>query len=205
MKPHLEERGLLKKVKKKKIKISPLLKQALRQAKSSHKNQKRDDGSSYLLEYIYPVACDILNCGKNCNEKMLATALLHDVLEDDPKMDAKKFKNLFGIKIYNCVKILTKNKKDNSPGSSEKRKREINRNLIKKLEKKNRCTKLVKLADRTNNLASFSLPAVNKKKLERYLKETKEFIIPFAKRENEYSYKKLTETYDRLSRGEDFK
>jgi len=187
-KPNFSEEELISLLKSKQM-FSEKVRLAIEQAKKSHKTQKRDDGSEYLTQHIYPIVADLLSVTDL--EDVIIGALLHDVLEDDPNADKEELKTVFGQHILEIVLPLTKKPEDNTPGIAPKKKTEINKNMLKNLENAPPESKLIKLADRTNNIQSSRRESMKKEKYERYVKETKELFLPFAKKNNEYFYKKM--------------
>lgn len=198
--PFATEQEFIQKLNEYNITLSPLLLEALNQVKVTHLRQKRDDGCPYLEQHIYPIAIDILGLyKKNTPENLILGALLHDVLEDDKKMSDRKFVNKFSKELFDIVKSLTKTEAENLPSLSEKKKMEINKRIIVKLSKAHEFSKLIKLADRANNLASAAtLKNINRAKYNRYLSETKDTYLPFAKEVSPYYYKQLKKIINNL-------
>jgi len=194
--PFLTETQLIEKFNEKKIVLSPLLKLALEQAKKSHINQKRDDGSPYLTEHIYPIVEDLINSfgDKNIPEEILVGALLHDVLEDDETMTEERFINLFGKKIFDIVKPLTKSKEDNVSGLPEKKEKSISKKVFAIISKANKTSKLIKLADKANNLqSSTTIKTTKPQKYKRHIEDIEEMYLSFAEKESPYFYRRLKE------------
>jgi (p)ppGpp synthase/HD superfamily hydrolase len=153
----MTERGLRQKIARAGIRITPLINKALEQAKASHKEQKRDDGSPYLEQHIYPVASEMIDSldekraikrRRQISEKAIAAALLHDVLEDDRSLSDREFIRKFGREVYALVKPLTKPPKENRRRQSQEEKRRINEAQLRKISKAHRIARLIKLADR---------------------------------------------------------
>lgn len=171
-----------------------IIKKAIKQANKSHSDQKRDDGSSYLENHIYPVALSVIDYLKNSEKiihpEIIAGAILHDVLEDDLSIDESKFRYEFGEKVYSLVKSLTKPEKENFLGFDLDEKRKT-RNEFYFNNIKNSCfeTKIIKLADRLNNI--LSLDKVTEEKRKRIIKDTKEHYIPLAKKVDDYFLDKI--------------
>ena len=189
------------KIENSKFANSILIGQALEQAKMTHQNQKRDDRESYLEEHIYPVVADLIDhfADENGADNLLAAAALHDVLEDDKIINDEKFIAEFGQKIYDIVKPITKNQKQNLSDLSQEEKKKINKKMLTSLANAPYFSKVIKLADRANNLAAiYKIEETDKPKFERYVTETKENFLPFARRENEYYYQKLKSLLEEL-------
>ncbi|MDD5433485.1 MAG: HD domain-containing protein [Candidatus Pacebacteria bacterium] len=200
--PFLNKEELLKKLNYRGIVLTPLLNKAFQQAQNTHQEQKRDDGSPCLEQHIYPLISDLVDSfkGQNCPEKLLIAGLLHDVLEDDDATTEAEFIRSFGQDVYDIVKPLTKERAENSPLLPEDRKREINAMMLEKISRAPKFSRLIKLADRTNNLASIiTTKDVNPEKFKRYVIETKELYLPFAKKESDYYFNRLEQLLSEFS------
>lgn len=202
--PRLTEKQLVLEFKKNKIQISQLLRKALIQSKKTHSTHIREDGSSVLEQHIYPITKTIIACykldKKEINHEILASALLHDVIEDDTEITSDAFKRFFGKKVYEIVMSVTKRPKDNISSLSEKEKYRINKLLIKNLKKCPIEAGIIKLADRYNNLiCTISLGKTNSLKYKRYIIEAKEIFLPLAKELSPYFYKRIKYALDTVS------
>ncbi len=195
--PLLTRDTLIRELKKQRINLTPLLSEALLQAEISHSRQRRDDGSSYLNQHIYPVAGLVLEyCireRKRFSEELLAGALLHDVLEDDASISEGDFLKKFGRDIFRIVKPLTKTTWKAYPGKSDWDKRKLAAETYLKLLKKAPWeSKIIKLADRLNNISSVhTIPDLNKRT--DYIRETREFYLPFSEKVSAFFYHRLQE------------
>jgi len=185
--------------------MTPLIRRAIAQAVKTHKNQARDDGGPYLEQHIYPIAIDIINYYKSeypddkVPENLIAGALLHDTLEDDTEITKKQFIKLFGEEVYGIVHPLTKPEHD--PGMSQKDMIALNKSLwINVISKGGYCL-LIKLADRTNNMESFyAFKNLDFPKFYRYMQEVEEQYLPYAKKNNDYFYKRLFDVISELKK-----
>ena len=160
------------------------VKKALELAKKVHGEQKRDDGAPYLEQHVYPVTASLLWIkrldglkGINIKKWMIPAALLHDVLEDGD-IDENEVKDKFGENVYNAVKTLTKGRSWEEKWDIEAYKKNI-MNAPKEV-------RIIKLADRTNNLLCLKYATENKRR--RYLDETREFYLPLARETSNYFY-----------------
>ncbi len=174
---------------------------AIEIAKEVHGDQKRDDGSPYLQQHVYPVTVTVLRIrrllrsqvkeyrelfpdndiwrinrciSKNTREKMVLAALLHDVLEDSD-LDEDVLLREFGDEVYYMVRMLTKKRPGENYDEGE---------YYQRLMNAPRETRMVKLADRMNNL--FCLQYTSKEKRQRYIKETIEHYLPLAAKTSAY-------------------
>ncbi|MBD3313744.1 HD domain-containing protein [Candidatus Woesearchaeota archaeon] len=181
--------------------LTPTVIKALDQAEISHKNQLRDDGADYLEEHVYGVVHEIVLFCKSKKvrptENLICGALLHDVLEDDPSVDEGAFINKFGRTIYEIVAPLTKPDWQKFPGKNkEEKKMNMNKAYFERMSKARYETKIIKLADRLNNL-SYIMHS-NPEKMAFYLKETELFHLPFARQTSAYFYKRIKSLHESL-------
>ncbi len=95
------------------------------------------------------------------------------------------------------VSLLTKKPEENVAEIPENKKTRINAKILKKLEYAPRSAQIVKLEDRLNNLSSFE--KANTPKYVRYVKETEDLFIPFAKKTIPLYKNLLIEQLNRLA------
>lgn len=160
-----------------------LIKKSLAQAQKSHKDHTRDNGTPYLEEHIYPIIQNLI-AAEYKDEKLIAAAILHDVLEDDLNIIEDYFSKTFTKEVYDIVKQLTKTQNN---AKTQQEKYDNNKMHLDSIT--NPKAILIKLADRANNLSCHKENTSPKAK--RYIKETQDFYLPRAKRESEYYYKRL--------------
>jgi len=201
--PYLSEEELIKVLKTNNL-FTPLIEKALKQAKKSHSMQKHAVGTPYLEEHIYPITVSLIDClaPQKPSENLLAAALLHDVLEDDPGLTRSSFTEDFGGQILAIVEPLTKEKHENHTNLPQQEKMTINAKMISRLKSAPYESKLIKLADRYNNLSCvFAIRESQPERYKRVLKETMELHLPLAQKTSPYFYhlylKKLKE-YEEL-------
>ena len=161
--------------------LSQQIQLALQYAERAHKDQKRDQGNPYLEEHIYPIAVGIANRhqGDPDLENMVTLGILHDVLEDDPNVLPQDIERDFGKDMVADLFLVTKRPEDNTSKLSQEETRAINANMLLKLERGSRRARIVKMEDRLNNLSSFE--SADRPKYQRYIEETRNLFIPFAK------------------------
>ncbi len=192
--PFISEKYLLKVLGDLHLDTPEILK-ALTQAKSSHFGKKRDDGADYLTQHIYPIVKSIIEyClqeKRNITEELIIGGLLHDALEDDPRFTKGKLRRNFGRNAAIIVKFLTKDSWKKYSGKSKwERKMVLTQSYLTKMEGAPEEARIIKLADRLNNLSCIHL-SPNAEKRKYYLTETEELYLPFAKRHSTYFYFKL--------------
>lgn len=139
---------------------------AINAAQVLHSGQTRKSGEPYI---DHPMrVCSSLVALQVYDEKILSTAILHDVLEDC-EIDHKGLTLQFGIsqEIVSFVNVLTKIKGADT-GLYYKRIFECP------------VATMVKIADRCHNVSTMA-GVFSKDKLEKYLVETDEFVMPLVK------------------------
>lgn len=173
---------------------SKLVLRALKQARKSHLNQRKHDGSSFFEGHILSTANEIINlyAGKNVPEHLVAAALLHDTVEDDPNYTRSQLEKDFPSKVSTIVKVLTKSPEENQASLTEEEIVKVNKKFLKRIKASSLDVQKVKLADRYNNIDSLeSLKNLRPETYRRYVEETRISFLPFAKKVSPYFYKKL--------------
>jgi len=141
----------------------PLALKAFALAEEAHAGVMRKDGETPYIEHPVKVTSLLFELGIR-DDKILAVALLHDVVEDcEDETIKKKLYETFSSEIIEAVMTLSKPKG-------------YNNNLYYDKIKQNPIATIVKLADRTHNLSTlYSFSEVKKAK---YIKETEDFVYP---------------------------
>lgn len=199
--PYKTETDIVNKLKSKNLYTSNII-LALEQSKKSHNSQKRDSGKSYLKEHIYPITFELIDRFHTHQdiEDIIILALLHDAIEDDKNLTKEEMLKTFGERITSYLLTLTKKEEENTSSLSEEKKYQINKKLIKQTQKSDFVVRIVKLADRLNNMRC--LPIIRgTKKFDRYLKESENFFIPLAKNTSGYFYKEMRSLTKRFLEG----
>ncbi len=133
-------------------------------AKYGHRNQTRDEGNRYF-EHPKAVANILIHeLGFKNDWRIIATALLHDILEDTYLLSEDRIRRNFGKTVASWVKLLSKVPKE---GYHE---RLANCGIWEVL--------LVKLCDRMHNLSTFAV--WDEKRKRKYLQETADRYAPLA-------------------------
>ncbi|MFO8016770.1 MAG: HD domain-containing protein [Candidatus Woesearchaeota archaeon] len=197
---HISKDNIIILLKKHNI-FTPKVIEALNQAEKSHKNQLRDNGADYLKEHIYGVVSELIlfcdNKGTRPTENLICGAILHDALEDDLSLTKETFISKFGGRLYHIVAPLKKPDLQRFPGKSEEEKKmNLNQVYFEQLREAPYETKIIKLADRVNNLSYIAYAKPKKRKF--YLKETNLFHLPFAKQTSDYFYRRIRSLYNSL-------
>ncbi len=154
---------------------SDSLNKAYKFAVDAHQNQKRDEGSPYI---IHPVAVAKILTELKLDSATITTGLLHDTIEDT-NVTYETVKKEFGEEVANLVEGVTKISalEDKATDNS---KAENFRKLILATSKDIRVL-LVKLADRLHNMRTIQF-VKDKNKIIRKAKETMEIYAPLADR-----------------------
>lgn len=163
------------------------------QAREAHADQKRDDGTPYLEQHIYPVALDVMdfyigNEG-SITPQVVAAALLHDAMEEG--MSDHGIISRFGPLTSVYLFALTKPDYRECEGSTiEEQKAARDEQYHQQILSAAPEVQVIKLFDRLNNVSCLHTNP-DKKKVARYITETEEFYLPLAEQVSD-------ELYDRL-------
>ncbi|HVQ44358.1 MAG TPA: HD domain-containing protein [Candidatus Saccharimonadia bacterium] len=170
--------------------LTALIERALEQAIKSHTGQLREDGQPYLTEHIYPVTTLTINFLANeVTEEFVASALLHDCIEDDASFTKAELRSIFGSHICEIVMSLSKPSVAGQFSETQKRQR-VNGAYFKNLQSAPHEAKIIKLLDRIDNL--HWAMTFGKELVTIYLDETKNFYLPFAKTVDARLYETIT-------------
>ncbi len=200
-----------------KIRIDSFVEGAIELAEEVHSGVKREDRKSSFLEtHVWPVTIDVIQHYQK-TDKLLTTlqvvsSILHDVMEDNEKildLNASKaygfdayFRHRFGEYVYNIAVTLKTKPLENYFGTNNEQRQtarffEYCTNLTKSAYD----VKIIKLADRLNNM-KFTSQILEQEKVKRYLREAEDFYIAFSIFPPTVSefYSKMRESYDELKR-----
>ncbi len=200
--PNTTESQLLTELSALALDSNALVRKALAQAFRSHHAQARDDGASYLEQHVYSVTLSVIRyCGtvqRQVTAELVAGALLHDVLEDDADMTDEQFREEFGEKVFSIVKPLSKPDYREYPGETKEHKKyALNLDYFASLRKSPEESRIIKLADRLNNILCIHL-SPKPGKMDFYIKETEDFYMPFAEEVSEYYYNMIEKRIEEL-------
>lgn len=198
-----------------KIRIDSLVESAIETAEEVHSDIKREDGSSSFLEtHIYPVTLDVIQHYQSTNKLLttlqITSAILHDVMEDNERildLYASKsygfdayFKHKFSDYVYNVAMTLKTKPLENYFGENDEQ-RKINRfmDYCSTLSNSQYDVKIIKLADRINNMR-FIAQIQSNEKISRYLQEAEDFYIAYSiiPPQIESYYIKMRQVYEEL-------
>ncbi|MBQ1895015.1 MAG: bifunctional (p)ppGpp synthetase/guanosine-3',5'-bis(diphosphate) 3'-pyrophosphohydrolase [Clostridiales bacterium] len=153
---------------------SVLIRRAYLFAYKAHREQKRKNGSMYI---VHPIATAEILAELEVDAESLAAAFLHDTIEDTVA-DADLLKELFGETITTLVEGVTKLNKI-SYVSKEQEQRD---NIVKMMFAMTVDIRviLIKLADRLHNMRTMQYQTPEKQYEK--AKETIDVYVPFAER-----------------------
>lgn len=151
-----------------------LIRDAYAYAEEKHRDQLRRSGDPY---FSHPVAVANYLIEKSLDDELIATALLHDTVEDTPA-SVEEISDRFGEEIARAVSGVTKLKDLRTGDDDESRARNL-RKFLQAAEADARVL-LVKLADRLHNMRTIRhLP---KEKQVAKAQETLDIFAPLAGR-----------------------
>jgi (p)ppGpp synthase/HD superfamily hydrolase len=155
---------------------------ALTVASDVHSKMVRDDGTPYLDEHVYPIASAVADYARSGGalqmdeaERVVIVALLHDVLEDSPKLGYADIEQTFNAEIATDVRALTKPPKIGAALDCAVAREQ---RYIDAVRAASVVARTVKVFDRLNNLACIHKSSPEKRA--RYLVESEEFHLSLA-------------------------
>lgn len=200
-----------------KIRVDSFVEGAIELAEEVHSGVKREDRKSPFLEtHVWPVTIDVIRHYQTTNKFLttlqIVSSILHDVMEDDDRildLNTSKaygfdayFRHRFGDYVYNIATTLKTKPLENYFGANnEQRQTARFFDYCTNLTKSAYDVKIIKLADRLNNMKFLSQTS-EQKKLKRYLREAEDFYIGFSifpPTVSEFYYE-MRKAYDNLKR-----
>jgi len=151
-----------------------IIDRAVEYAQNKHKNQKRKDGSPYIIHPL-AVAEIVAEMGLDCDA--ILGALLHDCIEDTDASH-EDIEKLFGQTVAELVEGVTKLTRANF-SSSEQAQMENLRKMFMAMSKDIRVV-LIKIADRLHNMRTMQYQTPAKQVLK--CRETMDIYAPLAHR-----------------------
>jgi len=145
-----------------------LIKKAYRLSALKHKEQKRISGEPYFT-HLFQTALFLAEYG--ADTETIVAALLHDILEDT-KIKTSEIKQIFGERVYNLVKGVTKLSKisTNARESYLKKMFVVSATDVRVL--------VIKLADKLHNMRTIEFLPEEKRK--RIAEEALKVYVPLA-------------------------
>ena len=198
-----------------KIKIDSLIEGSIETAEEVHAEIKREDGSSSFLEtHVWPVTLEVVKHYQTTHKLLtslqISSAILHDIMEDNERIldvyAAKSygfdayFKHRFGDYVYNVAMKLKTKPLENYPDSNEEEQKSLRfQDYCSSLANSEYDVKVIKLADRLNNMKFISNVSEHEK-IQRYLREAEDFYIAYSIFPPTMSdfYKRIRKAYEEL-------
>lgn len=161
-----------------------LVRRAYEVAAAAHKEQKRDEGSPYIVHPIR-VAASLAGELQIHSPNLICSALMHDVIEDS-EITRSEIAGAFGDEVAEVVWLLTKFE-DMSLAD-----------YLSAIEAAaDTGAPIVKLCDRLDNLRYLShSPKLEKK--HRYVRTTEAYYLPMAARTDDYLYMEIGRELERI-------
>jgi GTP pyrophosphokinase len=156
-------------------------------AAAAHEGQKRDNGDPYIT---HPIAVAEILAGYRLDVGSVATALLHDVIEDTG-VSREKLERRFGAEIAGLVDGVTKLTRLELHSDRTKQAENF-RKLVLAMSRDIRVL-LVKLADRLHNMRTIGFVAEPARR-QRIARETMDIYAPLAERIGMDTMKKELQT-----------
>ena len=197
------------------LRIDSLIEGAVEMAEEVHSGLKREDGASSFLEtHTWPVAMDVVRHYRSTNRSVtgveVASAILHDVMEDDERIlnfyEAKSYgfdaylAYRFGSRVQKIASDLKIKPLDNFPGRTDDEKKQARFwDYCDLLANADYDVKVIKLADRLNNM-SFVRKVPGHEKVRRYIREAEDFYLAYpmiAQKMPEF-YSRMRASYEEL-------
>lgn len=197
------------------LRIDSLIDGAVEVAEEVHAGLVREDGKSLFLEtHTWPVAMDVVKHYRDNNRNItgveVASAILHDVMEDDERIlnlyESKSYgfeaylAYRFGSRVQEIASELKIKPLDMFPGRTDDDRTYARFwQYCDILAKAEYDVKAIKLADRLNNMAFIkSVPGHDK--VSRYLREAEDFYLAYPMLEPKMPkyHKRLRREYEEL-------
>ncbi len=178
-----------------KVRLDDYIEGAVEVAEEVHAGLMREDGTSPFLEtHTWPVTMDVVRHYRSVNRNItsveIATAILHDIMEDDERIlnvhESKSYGSeayltyRFGSRIRDIASELKIRPLENFAGATDTE-RQLERFLeyCDILRDAEYDVKVIKLADRLNNML-FIRHIPGHDKVRRYMREAEDFYIAYT-------------------------
>jgi (p)ppGpp synthase/HD superfamily hydrolase len=192
---HANKDHFLSFLEKQGVRVDSLVEGAIEMAEEVHSGLVREDNKSSFLEtHTWPVAMDMIKYyrtnGRNITGVEVASAILHDVMEDDERIlnlyEAKSYgfdaymRYRFGSRVYKIATELKIKPLENFPGhTAEDSITSRFWDYCDILLKADYDIKAIKLVDRLNNM-NFIARVPGHSKTKRYLREAEDFYLAYT-------------------------
>lgn len=197
------------------VRVDSLIEGAMEVAEEVHAGLKREDNKSPFLEtHTWPVAMDVVTHYRESNRSItgveVASAILHDVMEDDERIlnlyESKSYgfeaylAYRFGGRVQEIASELKVKPLDLFPGrNDDERKSARFWGYCDLLSKADYDVKVIKLADRLNNMG-FIHGVQGHDKVRRYVREAEDFYLAYPMLEPRMPqfYARMRKAYEAL-------
>lgn len=197
------------------LRIDSLIEGAVELAEEVHAGLKREDGKSSFLEtHTWPVAMDVVRhyhaSNRNITGVEVASAILHDVMEDDERILNLHETHSYGFEAYMVYRFGSRVQEiaselkikplDIFPGRNDEERRSARFwQYCSILSKADHDVKAIKLADRLNNMA-FIQGVPGHGKVRRYVREAEDFYLAYSMMEPAMPafYARMRKAYEAL-------
>jgi (p)ppGpp synthase/HD superfamily hydrolase len=198
-----------------KLRVDDFIEGAIEIAEEVHSGVKREDGFSPFLEtHTLAATMEVVRHYRSVNRNItsveVASAVLHDVLEDNDRiLDWYKTKAYgfeayliyrFGKRVFDIATELKIHPLEDFPGTNdEERKFDRFQQYCNMLVFAEYDVKTIKLADRLNNM-KFIYNVPGHTKIQRYVREAEDFYLAYTMLDPKMPdfYKKIRIAYERL-------
>ena len=169
----------------------PSVQEALDLAYKAHEGQMRTASERPYIVHPIRVALILLRVAEQKNPAIICAGLLHDVLEDSD-VSEEEIERKFGSQVLDLVLSLT------HPLLKEgETKFERNKKMFENMRWHGRDTHIIKSADRLDNLFT-ATQAIKSARLNEYLIESEEYLLPLTLASNTALYHALNEAIQKL-------
>ena len=178
-----------------KVRLDDYIEGAVEVAEEVHSGLMREDGTSPFLEtHTWPITMDMVKHYRSVNRNItsveIATAILHDVMEDDDRILNLNESNKYGFEAYleyrfgsrisdTATKLKIKSIENYHGVNDQERQLERFLEYCDILRDADYDVKVIKLADRLNNMR-FIRHVPGHDKIRRYMQESEDFYIAYT-------------------------
>ncbi|MDP6962646.1 MAG: HD domain-containing protein [Planctomycetota bacterium] len=162
----------------------PSAERAIEMAQQAHEGQIRRGSKLPYIVHPIRVALLLLEVAEQSNAAVICAAILHDVLEDS-NIPEDEIEDIFGSQVLDMVVALTHPQNKDGESNFERNKR-----MFENMRWADRDVQIIKSADRLDNLTT-AHEAMGKDRLQEYLFESREMLLPLTLASNTALYHAL--------------
>lgn len=153
------------------------IERAYRTAKDAFRDVLRDDHLTRYFEHLRIVTLIVVNHLRVIDANVIASALLHDIVEDISGWTVRRVEEEFGTPVAKLIAYLSKPPLSEFGGDKEARNHAYHRRFMNAPRE----FFYVKLADRLHNIVTLGAWPLEKQKTK--IIETRRYYMPYAERE----------------------